>query len=257
MSTNKQRTARVGVAVLLVKLTLSSVPSATAQETWRGLLVEAESRCSPYDKKSQYPYSQNVEDAIIASMDGRVYGPYTGTYFKSKLETDIEHIVAASEGHDSGLCSESLEVRKQFSNDPLNLTLAAPSVNRCGSNGKCGLDAGEWMPERNQCWFANRVVEIKLKYNLSVDKEEARQLESVLVGCDNYDMIYYEQPAAIINVPVEAQQHQLNALSLYDDNNNGRISCSEARKYGIAPVTTTHAAYQYMTDRDGDGVVCE
>ena len=46
-------------------------------------------------------------------------------------------------------------------------------------------------------------------------------------------------------------------LALYDDNRNGRISCAEARAHGIAPVYSTHPAYPYMTDGDGDGVVCE
>ncbi len=46
-------------------------------------------------------------------------------------------------------------------------------------------------------------------------------------------------------------------LNLYDDNGNGRISCSEARAHGIAPVYRGHPAYPYMTDPDGDGVVCE
>mgnify|MGYP000333126776 CR=1 FL=1 len=78
-----------------------------AQETWRGLVVKPESRCSEYDKKRDYPYSQSVEDVIAAKMGGKVYGPYTGRYFKSDRETDIEHIVATSEGHDSGLCAAS------------------------------------------------------------------------------------------------------------------------------------------------------
>lgn len=46
-------------------------------------------------------------------------------------------------------------------------------------------------------------------------------------------------------------------LALYDDNSNGRITCAEARAHGIAPVHSDHAAYAYMSDRDGDGVVCE
>ena len=46
-------------------------------------------------------------------------------------------------------------------------------------------------------------------------------------------------------------------LTLYDFNQNGRISCAEARAHGIAPVYSTHPAYPYMSDRDGDGVVCE
>ena len=47
------------------------------------------------------------------------------------------------------------------------------------------------------------------------------------------------------------------ALQRYDDNRNGRISCREARRHGIAPAPSEHAAYPYMRDLDKDGVACE
>ena len=47
------------------------------------------------------------------------------------------------------------------------------------------------------------------------------------------------------------------ALARWDDNDNGRITCAEARRHGIAPVPRGHPAYRYMRDGDGDGVVCE
>ena len=43
----------------------------------------------------------------------------------------------------------------------------------------------------------------------------------------------------------------------YDDNGNGRITCAEARRHGMAPVPRSHPAYRYMRDADADGVVCE
>ncbi len=49
----------------------------------------------------------------------------------------------------------------------------------------------------------------------------------------------------------------VDALAMYDDNGNGRISCAEARNHGIAPVRRDQPAYPYMDDRDGDGIVCE
>ena len=48
-----------------------------------------------------------------------------------------------------------------------------------------------------------------------------------------------------------------DVLARYDDNRNGRITCKEARRHGIAPVPRSHPAYRYMRDSDGDGVVCE
>ena len=68
-------------------------------------------------------------------------------------------------------------------------------------------------------------------------------------------------PVSSPNTPTSAPQpppaQSGNALELYDDNGNGRITCAEAERHGIAPVRRDHPAYQYMTDRDGDGIVCE
>ncbi|MBH0034575.1 excalibur calcium-binding domain-containing protein [Pseudoalteromonas sp. NZS71_1] len=239
--------------VTLFFITTFSIYSYAGQSIWNGLVVEPEYRCSPYDKKAQYPYSQSVEDDIVQSMGGIVYGPYTGRYFDHDSMTDIEHIVAASEGHDSGLCSANENKRRQFATDLLNLTLAAPKINRCSTGGKCGFDPSEWLPEKNECWFANRIVEIKTKYELSVDREEANTLEAVLSKCDSFEMIFYlDEGAEHKNPPVI-----VDVLTLYDTNNNGRITCSEAREHGIAPVHSDHPAYEYMSDRDGDGKVCE
>jgi hypothetical protein len=233
---------------------------ASAQDTWRGLVVKPENRCSPYDKKSQYPYPQSVEDVIVANMNGRIYGPYSGRYFNSDRETDIEHILASSEGHDSGLCRASSAKRKQFATDPLNLTLASPKVNRCSKGGKCGFDAAQWMPEKNKCWFSNRIVQIRLKYDLSIDRAESRALESVLSNCSSFEMQFFTEgegsQATVLQgnvVPLDATK---SALAMYDTNQNGRITCSEARAQGIAPVTIDHPAYPFMRDGDGDGVVC-
>ena len=63
--------------------------------TWRGIVVAPEHRCAPYDS-DDYRYSQSVEQRIVAGMGGIIYGPYTGIWFASTAETDIEHIVARS-----------------------------------------------------------------------------------------------------------------------------------------------------------------
>ena len=89
---------RAAVRSLVVLSTLA-LPGAAAAETWRGLEVAPEHRCSPYDRKADYPYPQSVEQQIVRGL-GAVYGPYTGTCFDSTRETDIEHIVAASEAQD-------------------------------------------------------------------------------------------------------------------------------------------------------------
>ena len=154
---------------------------------WRGLTIAAEERCSAYDP-NDYSYSQSLEEEIVATMDGAVYGPYTGTHFNNMGETDIEHVVARPEAHDSGLCRARPEERVGFASDLLNLTLASPMVNRYE---KSTHDAAEWMPKVNQCWFADRVVQVRLKYGLTIDQQEADALEAVLSNCSSYDLEVY------------------------------------------------------------------
>lgn len=224
-----------------------------AEERWRGLVVAEEERCSPYRRAWDYPYSQTVERHIVASL-GMIYGPYTGTCFDSMGQTDIEHIVATSEAHDSGLCGRDLATKRRFSSDIRNLTLAAPDVNRKEKGGK---DAAEWMPERNKCWFAGRVVWIRLEYELTIDRREAEVLERVLSECESLELepmvCGVDRRQTLRREGSESDE----VLERYDDNGDGRIWCSEACRHGIAPVSREHPAYRYMRDGDSDGVVCE
>ena len=125
--------ARLATAVTVMALTTAG--TVKAEGTWRGLTVAAERRCAPYDR-DDYPYSQSVETRIIVGMGGRVYGPYTGRHFASRRETDIEHMVATSEAHDSGLCAADAGTKRRFVSDLLNLTLATPAVNRHQRGGR-------------------------------------------------------------------------------------------------------------------------
>ena len=67
-------------------------------------------------------------------------------------DRDIEHIVARSEAHDSGLCGRDGNTKRAFARDLLNLTLASPSVNR---HQKVDKDLAQWLPALNQCWYVN------------------------------------------------------------------------------------------------------
>ena len=227
--------------------------------SWRGLTIAPEYRCSPYDA-GDYPYPQSVEAEIVLEMGGLIYAPYSGKYFESTYMTDIEHIVARSEAHDSGLCAADSERRAEFASDLLNLTLADPAVNRILKSDK---DAAEWLPVKNQCWFADRVVRVRSKYGLTVDQAEADALEMILSICRSVDMVIDDAPAQLpsavspFQTPTPAESGTQDALALYDDNGNGRITCAEARAHGIAPVHRGHPAYEYMRDGDNDGTVCE
>ena len=132
-----------------------------------------------------------MELAICENLGG-CWSPYDGTVFPNQ-ESDIEHIVAKSEAHDSGLCVADAETRKHFANDLDNLTLATPALNRQKSAG----DAAEWLPDYNRCWFAGRVLAVKLEYGLTVDRAEADALDTVLQGCA-IEQVLRPQPVGMV-----------------------------------------------------------
>ena len=214
----------VAIAIALV---LAGIPADGA--TYRGIEVAAENRCAPYDR-GDYRYPQSVEQRIVETI-GQVYGPYTGTCFAGTGQTDVEHIVAVSEAHDSGLCAADATVKREFASDVLNLTLASPTLNR----QKGAKDVAEWTPRRNACWYAARTLEVRRKYGLTIDPEEAEAVEAVLSRCASTEMVVGECRTEASEATSE-KDADADALAQWDDNGNGRITCAEARKHGIAPV---------------------
>ena len=75
--------------------------------------------------------------------------------------------------------------RRRSEGSPRTSTTSPWRVRGVNRHQKSGKDAGEWLPERNLCWFANQVVSVKRKYSLSVDSRERNALERVLSGCSS------------------------------------------------------------------------
>ncbi len=145
----------------------------TDAETWRGLRVCAERPRAGYDRDAFGTGYSRLED-------GQVYTPYTCIAFditsSGTAATDIEHIVALAEAHDSGIADGR---RRTFAADLDNLTIADPTVNRSQKSAK---DAAEWRPTRHGAWFAERVIQVKLEYGLTIDPAERDALKVLLAS---------------------------------------------------------------------------
>lgn len=163
--------------------TATPQPPAPSPELLEGIVIGPDRLCPPYDRRD-YAYTSSQKQKIIDGMGGRKYSPYTVELFPSLNEAETDHIVALAEAHRSGLCAESLSVKRRFARDVLNLTLASPEVNR----EKADKDLADWLPDANQCWFVKRVVDVKRKYALSMDLPEAQRAQEVLKGCDDTSM---------------------------------------------------------------------
>ena len=179
----------------LTPLLLAVLTSTAWAAALEDLTVEPENRCSPYNsdvRKADYGYSWQIELDIVrkagfqvdrrGNLDRPFPSPYKkDVWFNSIKETDIEHIIPVSEAHDSGLCDPNKkEQRHQIAQDLDNLTIALPSTNR---EEKWAYDPAEWLPEINQCAYAQTWVNVKHKYDLSVDQAEYDALADVLSGC--------------------------------------------------------------------------
>ena len=139
-----------------------------------------------YDRDAFGSAYSSLEDDIIDMLPptmkagGQVYTPYSCLAFEIRADgtaaTDIEHIVALAEAHDSRIDDDQ---RRDIAADLDNLTIADSRVNR---TEKSDRDAGQWTPARHGAWFAAQVIAVKLEYGLSVDPAERAALEALLAG---------------------------------------------------------------------------
>lgn len=184
----------VGVlAVAIISRLMPPPDTRVALKRLRALTVAPELRCAPYDPE-HYRHRRSLEQQVVSRMDGRIYSPYSGRHFPTAGDTEVEHIVAKSEAHDSGLCAAPASERQRFAGDLENLTLASGGLNR----RKSAKDAAAWLPPliANRCWFAARVTMVRDRYNLTVDREERDTLEAILRRCKNTKMVVTPGPAA-------------------------------------------------------------
>ena len=150
---------------------------ASAQGVQVVLAIAPERDRTGYERPTTNRY-QRHERAVYLEL-GMDRTPYTCTAIGGDLtRVDVEHIVALAEAHDSGLAPEHMLA---FSGDPWNLTVAMPRENR---NVKSDKDAAEYLPPRNACWYAGRVLAVKARWKLAVDGAEASALIDALEGCD-------------------------------------------------------------------------
>ena len=165
------------------------VPGSSTTGTWRGLIVAPENRCSPYDA-GDYSYQQSVEQRIVDQLSG-VFSPYTCESFGSTRETDIEHVVARVEAHDSGLCAAGSDNAV-----PIRQRHPQPDAGESEpqSSGQGRPRCSEWQPDRNRCWFANTVIDARRAYNLTIDQREVDALERMLAGCGGRTTIACDLP---------------------------------------------------------------
>lgn len=249
--------------------------------------VEPENEVSPYDR-SEFPHwddengdGMNTRLEVLAlekienvgwysRWDGEWYAGEGGL---SAPRFDIDHIVSLKEAWQSGADEWSASDKDTFADDKLNLIAVTASSNR----SKGARDAAEWLPPApsGQCYLLIRVIQVKTKWNLSINQAEYTALKELAESCSPEIPSIPSPPSELsISVPVAtptalpaepssgygSQFYQTadgSDIDIYDADENGDINCGELPSVVKPVLVMSPGVDPYRLDGDNDGIGCE
>jgi len=131
-------------------------------------------------------------DGACLVLSGVLDDPFTGEtiYFERGVNSNaihIDHVVALSDGWQSGMHDREREERVRFFNDPINLL----AVDGPANMAKSDYTADKWLPSNRafHCIFVARQISVKFRYALSVTHAERQAKERVLRQCPDERII--------------------------------------------------------------------
>ena len=217
------------------------MPTETAKTPGREVLIEESLEAVTFET-----------DRKCRVATGRWWAPYLAHHLENPRHIDVDHHVPLKNAHLSGGWKWDTARKEAYANyleSPDHLIAISSRHNR--SKGARGPE--EWKPpdQASWCQYALDWTEIKHSWELTMIPSEHGAIATMLGTCD--------QP---IEIRIEAADHpdtlagedetpptDMDALAMWDDNKNGRITCAEARAHGIAPVHRGHPAYEFMRGR--------
>ncbi len=110
--------------------------------------------------------------------------PYVGYVTTDPRDLQIDHLVPLKEAHRSGAFQWSKEKRREYANwleDKFHLLAVDGSANM----QKGDKDPAHWQPANDnfRCTYLQKWVEVKRRWNLSMDEAEAGAVRMGLEGC--------------------------------------------------------------------------
>lgn len=177
---------------------------------------------------------------------------YDGVLTTSSSEFDIDHLVPLAEAWRSGGKRWTALTRQRFANDlgdPRSLVAVDASANRSKSDS----DPSGWMPDLGRCRYVRQWVAVKIRWRLKVNRAEKQALRSYAADCKN------------VTVTVTRAVVRLASTSTTGGGSGGgggldpRFDyCYQAKAAGYGPYYRgTDPEYDWYTDGDSDGIVCE
>lgn len=130
-------------------------------------------------------FRPGTRDCVV--LTGVLDGPYTGERIEFQRGQDtsslvqIDHVVALSDAWQKGAQQLTVDQRRDFANDPLNLLAVSGRANQQKGDG----DTATWLPPRREfrCSYVSRQVLVKERYGLWVTPAERDAMDRVLSSC--------------------------------------------------------------------------
>lgn len=118
-------------------------------------------------------------DAQCRPISGTWVSPYDGVTVTDATRLDIDHLVPLAEVARSGSRQWTRTQRERYANDPAVLVVVTAHANRA----KGDQDPAHWLPDRDRCGYAERWIDVKTRYRLSIDQAEHDALTAVFARC--------------------------------------------------------------------------
>lgn len=204
--------------------------------------------------------AREVKNGTVQGCDvkGEWVSIYDGVTIATASDLDIDHMVPLKEAWVSGANQWDDATREAFANDlegPYSLIAVSASSNRSKSDN----DPSTWMPPAlDGCEYVARWVNVKHRWNLTVDTAEKDKILSVLSWCGGDYVLGESVPQAPVTVapPVETEPVIENPQTGETDPQFS--TCKEVNANGYGPyVKGVNPEYDWYRDGDGDGSVCE
>ena len=232
-----------------------------------GISAWSRNGCDTRNDLLRRDLQQTTVEANGCVVDAGVlaYEPYSGAtdrqYDKHDAryatDLDVDHVVSLGNAWATGAQELDEEQRAALANDPVNLLLVDPSLNR----QKGDADVATWLPPNKafRCSYAARQVRVKVAYGLWVTAPEKAALVRVLASCASEPL---DQPDPQDGHPVDPPGQRPTAPTTPTSPTSGGggttfADCAAVRAAGADPIHRGDPGYSGHLDRDGDGVACE
>ena len=195
---------------------------------------------------------------------GKWYGVYTGEYYYSASELDVDHFVPLKNAHDSGGYEWSLAKKKEYANyleDSDHLIAVQSGANR--SKGARGPE--DWKPSNTEYWcqYAYDWIRIKHTWGLTATQAEWDALRFMIATCP-YGYSYEDAiPEPLVTVPTTTTSTTTSTTTTtvpsttttIPDNPGDTKNCLDFETYQEAKTwfDTYYPHYGDVAGLDGDG----